>query len=124
MRKKLSAFSAMILVAISTGAVAQTQQPTNPEYYWPGPWHMQMWGGGYGWPMWWMFPMMLLFFLAVCAAVFFFARGMCGMSHWGPPSRTAGDPTQSALQILNERFARGEIQKEEYGDRKTAILKG
>jgi putative membrane protein len=123
MRQRLSAFLFVILIAISTGAIAQTQ-PTNPpaEYYWPAPWHM--WGGGYGGPMWWMFPMMILFFLGVCAVVFFFARGMCGMTHhWRPPSQTWGDPTHSALQILNERFARGEIQKEEYVDRKAAILK-
>jgi putative membrane protein len=85
-----------------------------------------MWGDGYGWPFWGMFPMMLLFFLVVGAAIFFFAHGACAhrMHHWGSPSPGWGDPTHSALQILNERFARGEIQKDEYGDKKTAILSG
>jgi uncharacterized membrane protein len=32
--------------------------------------------------------------------------------------------TYSALQILNERLARGEIQKDEYTDKKAAILSG
>lgn len=113
-----------VLVA-ALPAIAETQQPTAPPqgyYYWPGPWHM--WSDGYGWPFWWMFPMMLLFFFVVCAVVFLFARrmGAGGMHHWGPGSHTWGDPTQSALQILNERFARGEIQKEEYGERKAVIL--
>ncbi len=35
-----------------------------------------------------------------------------------------GDPTHSAVQILNERFAKGEIQKEKYNERKAAILSG
>ena len=103
--------------------IAQTQQPTVPQgYAWPGPWHM--WGDGYGAPFWWMFPMMMLFFFIACAAIFFFARGICtgGSHHWGP--RMSYDPSQSALQILNERFARGEIQKEEFGERKAAILSG
>ncbi len=117
MLKKITAFSFAALVFASY-ATAQTQQSPIPQgYNWPGPWH-------YGWPFWWMFPMMILFFFVVCAVVIFFARGMCagGPSHWGP--RMWHDPTQSALQILNERFARGEIQKEEYGDRKATILSG
>jgi len=40
---------------------------------------------------------------------------------WGP-GQSGGDPTYSALQILNERFARGEIQKQEYEEKKAAIL--
>jgi uncharacterized membrane protein len=35
-----------------------------------------------------------------------------------------GDPSHSALQILNERYARGEIQKDEYTEKKAAILSG
>jgi len=79
---------------------------------------------GYGAPFWWMFPMMMLFFLIVCAVIFFFARGICagGSYHWGP--HAWNDPSQSALQILNERFARGEIQKEEYAEKKAAIFSG
>jgi uncharacterized membrane protein len=40
------------------------------------------------------------------------------------PGRSWGDPTYSALQILNERFAKGEIQKQEYEEKKTAIRSG
>jgi uncharacterized membrane protein len=58
--------------------------------------------------------------------ILFIARGFCshGRHHWGPPSRMWGDPSHSALQILNERFARGEIQKNEYTEKKAAILSG
>ena len=59
-----------------------------------------------------------------CVVAFFFVRGCMGrVHHWGP-SQPWGDPTHSALQILNERFAKGEIQKEEYNERKGAILSG
>jgi len=37
-------------------------------------------------------------------------------------NRPWGDPSHSAVQILNERLARGEIQKEEYADKKAALL--
>jgi putative membrane protein len=107
-------------------AIAQTQQqPTTPpqNYYWPGPGHM-MWGYD-GWPFWGMFPMMLLFLVLFFIVVFFFARGVFGARHhWGPMSHDWGDPTYSALQILNERFAKGEIQKPEYDEKKAAILSG
>ena len=86
-----------------------------------------MWGDGYGWHFWWMFPMMMLFMIVIFAVIFLFARGLCGHGshHWGPPSRMwGGDPSHSALQILNERFARGEIQKDEYTEKKAAILSG
>jgi uncharacterized membrane protein len=74
---------------------------------------------------------MMLCMIVFCAVIFFIARGLCGRGlcghgchHWGPPSRTWGDPSHSALQILNERFARGEIQKDEYAEKKAAILSG
>jgi Short C-terminal domain len=36
--------------------------------------------------------------------------------------RPWGNPSHSALQILNERFARGEFQKDEYAEKKAALL--
>jgi len=50
--------------------------------------------------------------------------------HFGPwhmmmgNGRAWGDPTYSALQVLNERFARGEIAKQEYEDSKATLLSG
>ena len=107
----------------------QAQVPTAPpSYYGPGPWHMWTYGA---WHFWWMFPMMIFFFfLLLCAVVFMFARSAFG--HWGTfyggaghlPDRFSGDADRSALQILNERFARGEIQKEEYAEKKATLLSG
>ena len=71
----------------------------------------------------------MFFFLLIALVLFWFAfaRG-----HWhgpyrgGPPWRPGDGPwpdvNQSALRILNERFAKGEIQKEEYEARKATIL--
>ena len=126
MKTRLSAFSAatFFLALFPLLALAQqTQPPTGPQPYGygygPGPWHM--WSGGWGFG--WMFPLFILFVI-VCVAVLFFGRRSCGgHAHWGP-GRSWSDPTYSALQILNERYAKGEIQKQEYEEKKSAILSG
>ena len=130
MLKKLATLPILIFILVTAPLQAIAQQQTAPQppqaYYGPGPWHM--WNDGYGWHFWWMFPLMILFMVLFCGVIFFFARGVFahGGNHWGPPShvmnRSWGDPSHSALQILNERFARGEIQKDEYADRKATIL--
>jgi uncharacterized membrane protein len=38
--------------------------------------------------------------------------------------RRSGDRHRAPLQILAERFARGEIRKEEYEEKRAAILAG
>jgi|SRR6516162_6738538 len=128
MLRRLSAFllSAALLATAPLRTLAQQpSQPTPtspPQWYGPGPWHM--WGDGYGWHYWWwMPPLMMLFMLLVIAAIaYLFARRHHDGAPWQMPDRTWAGPTHSALQILNERFARGEIQKDEYVDRKAAIL--
>jgi putative membrane protein len=135
MSKNLSSLPllAFIVFIEPLQAIAQQAAPQPPQDYVPphgyfthGPW--DMWHYGYGWHFWWMFPFMMLFFFLVCGAIFLLARRSFGhgQPHWGPPTSSAnqswGDPTYSALQILNERFARGEIQKDEYTDKKAAIL--
>jgi putative membrane protein len=86
-------------------AVALAQASSYEWRDW-GPWHM--------WGLWWVFPLFMMFFIALC--VFFMARMLWhGHSH--------GDHTGSALQILNERFARGEISKEEYENRRSVLVR-
>ena len=65
--------------------------------------------------------MIMLLVIAGCIAMISRIRGSGGTGRHHP-DLSWGDPTRSALQILNERFARGEIRREEYEERKSAIL--
>ncbi len=97
----------------------QTPQSTGP-WGWPGPWHM--WSGGWG--FWWVFPLIMVFMIIACIAMLLLGhRAGGGGPYWGS-GRSWSEPTYSALQILNERFARGEIQKQEYEERKAVIVSG
>jgi putative membrane protein len=102
----------------------QTQPPASPPpWAWPGPWHM--WGG---WGLWWVPPLFMFFMMALCAAIFLLALRFGSGHHRGGPwhmmdrGRGWGDPTSTALQILNERFAKGEIEKLEYEEKRAVIL--
>ncbi len=136
MLKKLASLPmlAFAVLAAPLSALAQTQTPPNasPDYYWPGPGHMMWrdgyWGGPFSGSSWEMAPMLILLVIVVCILIFYFARSG-GAHHWGGNWNAAspggfGDPSHSAMQILNERFAKGEIQKDEYEDKKNAILSG
>ena len=67
------------------------------------------------WPMPWMFfgPLMMIIFVVICMAMMFF------MMRGGMMMR--GDRRQEALDILKERFARGEINQTEYEDRRRLL---
>lgn len=132
MKTRFPALAALALFHPLLALAQQTPAPPAPQYYapyWHGPGHM--WGGGF----WWGGPLMMLGFIAVCILIVFLLSRRSGGGwhhhhHHGPwhmrggsPGPDAfGDPTYSALQILNERFARGEIQKQEYEEKKAAII--
>lgn len=111
------------------------QQPITQQFglgNWPG--HGHMWGGGYdgyGWGYGGL--IMLLGMIIFFVLIYLLGRqagerrhhphGPMHMSGRGPGAEHGwGDPAYSALRILNERFARGEIQKPEYEEKKSAIL--
>lgn len=74
---------------------------------WNGPWHM--WGA---WGFWWIFPLAMIALIAVCV---FFMTGMFGAGR-------REDRTGPAIRLLNERFAKGEISKQELEERRTVLL--
>ena len=98
--------------------------------YGPGPWMMGGWGGpgmmGYG--GWnnggWM--MMLLGMLIFVALLVFFFRAVSwnGCAHRGAYQPHPPQPGRmsSGLHALDERYARGEINREEYLQKKQDIL--
>ena len=72
-----------------------------------------MWWNDY-WSMPWMFfgPMMMIFFVIVCIiAMSFMMRG-------GASRR---DPGGHAIEILKERYARGEINQTEFEERRRLL---
>jgi putative membrane protein len=74
------------------------------------------------WPMFWV-PMFPILFLVLCVVVFFFVIVPI-MKHggaWGPWRDRVDDAPKTALNILNERFARGEIDKGEYEEKRRLI---
>lgn len=91
---------------------------------------MMYWNGGWMWP-WMMVGNLLFWIVIIVVAVLLFRAfsqrpGPHGSGHpgWGtPPSPGAPDHGPSAEQILGERYARGEIDEEEYR-RRLATLRG
>ncbi len=70
-------------------------------------------GGGWGTGRWvFMAVMMVIFWSAIVAAVFAVVRYSHHHHHVGPQS--AGDVHDNALSVLAERFARGEIDADEF----------
>ena len=70
------------------------------------------------WPHMW-FPMFPLFFMVLCLVVMFFV--MMPMMRRHAPWGRSDFPERTALDILNERYARGEINKAEYDEKRRVI---
>ena len=67
------------------------------------------------WPGWWIV-FVPLFWIVVIGAIVLLLRSRGG---WGPP-RVAGH-RESALDVLDARYARGEIDDDEYGKRRSVL---
>lgn len=86
--------------------------PGAGQYSCWGP-HMMGWGGG--WSGMIFGPLMMILFLALpVAAVVLLIRWLGG-------SRGSASPGQTPLDILRERYARGEIDKEEFEERRRTL---
>jgi putative membrane protein len=84
-------------------------------------WWYEGYGCGFGW--WWLIPIAMI---VMCALCFFMMRGRTGCMMCGPSSRISDDSSwtggpQSPRDILDKRYARGEIEKTEYEQKKKEI---
>jgi len=87
--------------------------PADAQMMYPGYGHEDWgWGHAIAGPF-----MMILFWGGIILVIIFAVRGFGG----GAPRHPEPSKRNNALEILNERFARGEIEKEEFEERKRLI---
>lgn len=78
--------------------------------------HPHYWGDGWGsWGMMVFGPLMMIVFVAVVVVVAVLVIRWLGQGAGGPAPSPSG---RRALDLLDERFARGEIDREEYLQKK------
>jgi len=114
--KSMAGLAGAVLVVGSTGSWAQ--ETTSPEWFAYGP-GMMGWGGGwYGMILGPFF--MILVLAAVIALVVLLVRWLGGP--WqGATLQMPEPPRRTPIEILRERFARGEIDKEEFEERRRLL---
>ncbi|MDP2123628.1 MAG: SHOCT domain-containing protein [Parvibaculum sp.] len=110
-----AAMTAMALALAPVWSWAQT--PSDSTRYAYGP-HMMDWGGG--WYGMIFGPLMMIFVLAaVIALVVLFVRWLGGPWHGAASHHVL--PDRTPLDILKARFARGEIDKQEFEERRRIL---
>ncbi len=66
-------------------------------------------------------PIMMIVVLGAFVVVVVLIVRWLGGGPWGPPPRYDGHDSGRAMEILKERFARGEIDKAEFEDRRRLL---
>ena len=114
MKPLLSAAATGAAIPASVPAGAQT--PPGPYEYGPD---LMMWC--WGWPGMIFGPLFMVLVLAIAiAAIVLLVRWLGGPWHGAiPPYQSP--PVRTPLDILKERFARGEIDKQEFEERRRVL---
>ena len=76
------------------------------------------WGHGVG--FWWVFPLIGLVVFFLIMRTMFGGRGSMNCGSHGADS----SPTESARNLLDKRFARGELTKDEYEEMRKTLSSG
>jgi putative membrane protein len=105
-----NALPGLTVAAVALSATALAADPYNG---WSNGYGNMMWGGGFG-----LIGglMMLLFWGGIIALIYFVVRSFSDR-----PSGGGGRTSTDAMNILRDRFARGEIDAEEFETRKRAL---
>lgn len=111
MTRKLSLFlwsTAFCLFAV-TASAQQSVGPGYGRHMWDGSWHG-----------WFFGPIMMIVFIAIAVVVVvLLVRWLGGATHG--PTHHPFSATKTPLDILKERFAKGEIDKEEFEERRRVL---
>ena len=106
---------AAALDAVLVAAVSFAAFPAAAQQWSQGPYMMP----GHGWWEMILGPFMMIALLAiVIAVVVLLVRWLGGAAHHQAPNPQTG---KTAFDILKERFARGEIDKQEFEDRRRVL---
>lgn len=110
LRQAVARLTTASAVAIpSVAGAQQTATPYGPHMMWDGGWHV-IFGPVF----------MVLTLAAVVAVVMLLVRWLGGPWYGAQPPNQPG-PGRTPLDILKERFARGEIDKDEFEERRRVL---
>ncbi len=89
------------LVSAPAMALAQQGRPYYGDHMW-----------GLGWGGWFFGPLMIIFWLVLLVVVVILVLRWLGVTE--TPGRRSGKPGPDAMDLLRERFAKGEIDEAEF----------